>query len=720
MAINELVNSRRRFRKATFTPIRLGTTATAADADVLAQGAVVRNLDVLPAEFVQLRATSASDGERAAIDAVAKINEGTSADQNFRAVRDLAAVPADQLTTVVKKVQVFRADAFKRALNQMKAPAGGPTGDGPVVRESRGSLPRSFTVPGEAFLQSGSAYERSLAVARRYGADLLEPVSRTEFYKAAKPYLPPGTDEATLDPIAALEEIDRRRRTSDVAIDRLLRRAFEPLGLLHLESLEMTPVDIERGELLYSLPLAPKEKVTLSHKEWAVRQTEFTEFVQDYLENYSERGVAETDEIALSSENETRRTDRTSIGPTNGVTVTPPAEAGGAGTSVVTNAQSIQESRRHARTVTSNASSRSVRDHKVSFTVVTTTGTEDFTSRLIVNEEKDKTMRVDYYRRMRRWQVKLYRVGVRLTYDVVIPDPGRRLRARHELLRRYDEVLTAQFDPKVRPSDINANTWDVYAASYNAVLTPPPAAPVESPGYKQWQLQSYATLRDAAHARFIQVQETIRHRRAELARQIDSAADGDALRQLEREQLMRSVLEWLFPGFVSGAGPDGDFGVADGLSDASWLQVMEYGEYIKFIHSSVDWNNLTYVLYPYFWNSPGVTDFGRLYLKHPDRLHQDFLRAGAVRIILPIRAGFESEVASLLDQGRMGKLPDGHRFQQIVQQVQKAQADLSELLDGEDDDDASGDARGVLIGSWTEYTPTAALDLDVTMAKVED
>jgi hypothetical protein len=40
---------------------------------------------------------------------------------------------------------------------------------------------------------------------------------------------------------------------------------IEPLGLLFVEKLTMTPSQYERGDLVYSLPLAPKEKVTLSH-----------------------------------------------------------------------------------------------------------------------------------------------------------------------------------------------------------------------------------------------------------------------------------------------------------------------------------------------------------------------------------------------------------------------------------------------------------------------
>ena len=102
------------------------------------------------------------------------------------------------------------------------------------------------------------------------------------------------------------------QRTAAV-VGHLAQRNLQPIGLLHLEQLVVTPLNIERGELLYSLPLSPGEKVTLSHKEWTLREEEYTRFVQDYLENYSERGVAEKSDMAVSARSETEHTKTLSM-----------------------------------------------------------------------------------------------------------------------------------------------------------------------------------------------------------------------------------------------------------------------------------------------------------------------------------------------------------------------------------------------------------------------
>ncbi|MCW2701001.1 MAG: hypothetical protein JWQ45_2536 [Blastococcus sp.] len=736
-----LTNSRRRFRTATLTPIELPVDdGPASGGQALVLGALVRNAGFQKDELVRLRQQAQGEADAAAIDAVARVADAATADQGLAAVQQLNAVPPEVLSEVVRRVQELREEAFADAVRTLAAAAAPAPPEeegahrspattmtlhqrtsGLAARSAVQVLDQDFAAPVRANVVAAlnELAPDAPMVTRSYYSDLVVPLAEervelvSHFWKRVKPYLPSGADEASLDPISALEEIDRRRQAGEVAINALQRRAVQPLGLLHLESLEMTPDGVERGELVYSLPMAPKEKVTLSHKEWAVRETELTDVVQDFLENYSERGVAETDEIAIATQTEHRQVDRNGGGTSNGVTLTAPAD-GGPGSSTVTNANSRQESRTHARSVTSMASARSVRDHKVSFTVATTAGSEDFTSRLLENPSEDHSMRIDYFRMMRRWQIELRRVGVRLTYDIVIPDPGLRLRSRQELLRRYDRALAEPFAFVLQPWDIDEDNWGRYAAAYGAVLTPPPDPNAPGTAFQQWQMQSFSTVRDAAFASHVQALETVRQRRAQLAREIDSGTDGPSLRRLEREQVMRSVMEWVFPGFGTATAPAG-LGVSAGLSDDSWRQIMEYGEYIKYVHSAIDWSNLAYVLYPYFWsNTAGTSGMDKLYLDHPDPTHRDFLRAGACRVILPIQPSFESGVLSLLDQGRLGTLPNAHRFASVIDEVTAARAEL-EPLPGPDGALVDG---GVTIGSWVEYTPTSALDLQVVTAAV--
>ena len=125
--------------------------------------------------------------------------------------------------------------------------------------------------------------------------------------------------------------------------------------------------------------------------------------------------------------------------------------------------------------MTALASTRTMKDHKVSFTVTTVSGMEDFTAHLIENKNADKSMRIDYFKRVRKWQSDLYRYGVRLTYDVVLPDPGARLRAREVELQMIAGELAGEFQLSLTPSQITVFNWEALGDQYGVTLPAPPA-----------------------------------------------------------------------------------------------------------------------------------------------------------------------------------------------------------------------------------------------------
>ena len=108
--------------------------------------------------------------------------------------------------------------------------------------------------------------------------------------------------------------------------------------------------------------------------------------------------------------------------------------------------------------VTRKASTRSQKEHKVSFKIVTTSGTQDQTVRTIKNPYVDKATRVDYYQLIRKWEVNVHRYGIRLTYDITIPEPGSDVLGK---IREVDELTSALqegFGTKSSPHHGRAST----------------------------------------------------------------------------------------------------------------------------------------------------------------------------------------------------------------------------------------------------------------------
>jgi hypothetical protein len=79
--------------------------------------------------------------------------------------------------------------------------------------------------------------------------------------------------------------------------------------------------------------------------------------------------------------------------------------------------------------------------------------------------------------------------------------------------------------------------------------------------------------------------------------------------------------------------------------------VLLFGELVKFMQQAVEWENLLYFPYAYFWGSENQ---GRAkFLFHHMDDHERFLRAGYMRVVLTIRPGFEADFARLVETGSL-------------------------------------------------------------------
>jgi len=584
---------------------------------------------------------------------------------------------------------------------------------------------------------------------------------------------------------------DHQRKLLDGFRERI---KIEPIGYLHLERIAYTPAGIERGELVYSVPLAPAEEVNISHKEWSNTSQEFETIVTDFLEQYSEEGVTEKSELAQSTNSQEQHTS----GLNTGVTA-----SGGYGSVSITTtvgysatdsaSSSEQTARSHSTTLTRKASSRVKKEHKVSFKVASAAGTEDQAVRRIKNPFTDRATRVDYYQLVRKWRVDLYRYGLRLTYDITIPEPG------SDIISRVKEMQDIQRLLEVSFGDVNAPDWAKFdllpdqitpenylnkAAQYHAglppeLVPPPRQMQIDSPpstqhwsedqsshndpqffilevevddryevttatrdlivhpnrhgdiepyaetfpggvdwvggvdvtlyyrgksgkismayvartlhtllvelhltltlkedALVQWRLKVWNAIRDAALAYYNEYRGTLQQRLSQLAGEI-GAQDALSLRKIEREEVMKGVLRWMFgphlefwPGDVPSLETVYNTATQTILDERNWSRVLALGELIKFLHHAIEWENMLYLLYPYFWSHPFDWELKK-YLDHPDPLHRVFLKAGSARVVLTIRPGFEDAFTKLLETGSFfDALGEGHPYLTITEEME--------------------------------------------------
>lgn len=581
-----------------------------------------------------------------------------------------------------------------------------------------------------------------------------------------------------VDVASFMEERDNRGNLAFLIEAFKKRMKAAPVGQLHLERIEMYPVGVERGELMYTVPLAPKETVTISHKEWATTSEEYERIVQDYFESYSERGVAEKMDVSISTENESKHASAFNFSAqvTGGYGPVSMTVATGLNNNSE-NRQVVKDSTQRAREVTEKASARTRQEHKISFKLETKRGVEDNSFRTITNPHDDRAIRIDYYRMMRKWRTDLFRYGLRLTFDIVIPNPGARLWALHRRVRELDEKIRKPFVFPLKLTDLTDENdkWRSEADKYGGVIEPPPpkAIPIsisrslQDPkggmeifefvapdGYKMnsrevrfdgmwlgadnpslmfppdtklqvepytvtsvekggtfkgtstgsgsgkqaswflyyskvnrvtinvmmgavrdeltldaWRTKSWTTLRDTAFAKWQDEIARLQAERDRLWMEL-SGKDTLTLRRLEREELIRQTLYWVigeqFDPTPSEVGsilkklvdmeqnqlsdelPNAD--LARQLTKDEWATAAGFGDIVKYLHHAIEWENLLYFLYPYFWGSDDIAREKMLF-EHPDVNHRDFLRAGYTRIVIPVRPGFEESFTKLINTG---------------------------------------------------------------------
>jgi hypothetical protein len=93
---------------------------------------------------------------------------------------------------------------------------------------------------------------------------------------------------------------------------------------------------------------------------------------------------------------------------------------------------------------------------------------------------------------------------------------------------------------------------------------------------------------------------------------------------------------------------------SNGLPQIDFEETRSEGTYVRFFEQAFEWENLSWVTYPYFWGRK-ATWLDKIAIEDDDVDFEAFLKAGYVRVQIPVRPGF----ADALDHFRMFGEPWG-------------------------------------------------------------
>jgi hypothetical protein len=155
------------------------------------------------------------------------------------------------------------------------------------------------------------------------------------------------------------------------------------------------------------------------------------------------------------------------------------------------------------------------------------------------------------------------------------------------------------------------------------------------------------------------------------------ARSPDANRQIERDELKKGCIVLLTDQHFADAGAVTMIAATSGYPEIRVAEAMREGAYIQYIQQCCEWDQMTYTFYPYFW---GRKDdwLDRALIDDTDPLFAAFLKAGAARVLVPVRRRYEKSLIYFLETATIwngGAAPtiNNPLYVSIVEEMQEAQ-----------------------------------------------
>ncbi len=164
-------------------------------------------------------------------------------------------------------------------------------------------------------------------------------------------------------------------------------------------------------------------------------------------------------------------------------------------------------------------------------------------------------------------------------------------------------------------------------------------------GFAKWQQGMY----DA-------IMEAYQRQQADYEEKVAAASISDGVKilgrnPLENARLIRDELKKLVIMFLTNSpyiNINDFYSSAEPVMNLS--KACKDGKRIRFFENAFEWHNILYVLYAYFWGRHARW-ISAIHFTDPDPDFAAFLRAGAARVQVPVRPGFEKAVAHFCQFG---------------------------------------------------------------------
>ncbi len=199
----------------------------------------------------------------------------------------------------------------------------------------------------------------------------------------------------------------------------------------------------------------------------------------------------------------------------------------------------------------------------------------------------------------------------------------------------------------------------------------------------EWRMKTYAAIMNAYDQmkdRYDQLVANARAQQQGSRALAERLAGGNPTANLERmaDELKRQAIA-LLTGRDYSAFSAVQRGGSHGYPEIDADKAREEGRFIRFFEQCFEWRHMAWFLYPYFWGKKGKWR-EVLGQTEPDEAMDKFMKAGAARVVVPVRPGFEKAMLHYQQTGQLwhgGKLPviNDPLYLAIDQEIKEQTAD---------------------------------------------
>lgn len=164
---------------------------------------------------------------------------------------------------------------------------------------------------------------------------------------------------------------------------------------------------------------------------------------------------------------------------------------------------------------------------------------------------------------------------------------------------------------------------------------------------EEWQLKTYLSIIKAYEAAKSRYDNAVEAARIQAGFDQAFGRNPAANREIERGEIKRACISLAsgqrfetFDAMTRNVAPHG-------YPEIDFAEAKAEARYVELFEQSFEWNNMTYVFYPYFWSRKDEW-LTLVQLADEDPLFNRFLQAGAARVQVPVRPGFESVILNYL------------------------------------------------------------------------